>query len=134
MLVTFCILPQTSTVIFRMFDCTSYDQIGEFLTADLSINCAHDTHTMYVVLAVIMIVVYPFGIPMTYFYLLTGKKDLINPPGADGSTLQASRKSIEVEHISFLFKYYRPGAMFFEVGEVVATARSLARRFRGVLP
>ena len=89
--------------------------------ADLAVNCESKRFLNAKTLAVVMIFIYPVGIPLGYACLLSHFRHHINPPGCDDQ-LQAMRarneaKSTkpELRAIDFLFSCYRPGAWWFEV-------------------
>ena len=74
---TYLVLPSVSTLIFQTFLCTNIDPNNEdcsdtdrYLTADMSISCTSDYYYGGRAYAVLMIFVYPVGIPAMYMYLL----------------------------------------------------------------
>ena len=61
-LLLFCVLPSTSTCIFRTFHCRSFDDpVEPHLYADLSVQCYTPRHNSFMAYAALMIVVYPIG-------------------------------------------------------------------------
>ena len=94
-----------------------------FLQADLSINCKSTRFLNAHTLGVVMIFVYPLGIPISYAFLLFRFRRLINPLGC-GDELGAMRERRqntrpELRAIDFLYSCYRPGAWWFEVFDSV---------------
>ena len=74
---TYIILPSVATTIFRTFICTDVDPNHEdsggsdyYLVADMRISCDSDYYYDWVVYACVMVVVYPIGVSLLYFYLL----------------------------------------------------------------
>ena len=63
-----------------------------------------------------MILIYPIGVPTLYFTLLVKHRKFINPKSSHYEALRL-RENVEreLQHISFLYQYYRPGAWYFEV-------------------
>ena len=93
--------------------------------ADLAVNCESQRFLDAKTLAILMIFVYPVGIPLGYACLLFHFRRQINPLGCDDE-LQAMRArteakstSPELRAIDFLFSCYRPGAWWFEVFDSV---------------
>ena len=93
--------------------------------ADLALNCESTCFLNAHALGVIMIIVYPVGIPLGYACLLFRFRSLINPLGCDDE-LQAmrTRRDFQNTHpelraIDFLFSCYRPGAYAFEIFDSV---------------
>ena len=83
-MVAFIVLPTTSTAIFRTFHCQSFDNgYGNFLVSDLSINCDGAGHGGMIVFAVLMVLIYPVGMPMSFLYMLSKNREAINPPGCE---------------------------------------------------
>ena len=90
--------------------------------ADLAVNCESARFVSAKTVAIIMIFVYPLGIPSLYAFLLFRARRQINPLGCDA--LQAMRVRNELVNANpalraqeFLFSCYRPGAYGFEVFE-----------------
>ena len=101
-LVLFLIYPSTSATIFATFQCEPLDDGSSWLRADLSIDCNSPTHTWYTApspslsfsqppppplppplarytwYAVGMALLYPFGTPLFYLYLLRSNMKAID--------------------------------------------------------
>ena len=52
---SFCVLPQCATTIFRIFSCTTFDEEDTYLNADYSVPCSGGAYDGAVGFAVIMI-------------------------------------------------------------------------------
>ena len=123
LLLSFLVLPATSMKIFRVLSpCFKLKTNNTWLHyADLSVNCESTRFLNAYTLGVIMIFVYPVGIPLGYMCLLFKFRRLINPPGcSDELQAMRMRRSLQSTHpelraIDFLFSCYRPGAFAFEV-------------------
>jgi hypothetical protein len=76
-LVAFCVLPSTSLVIFRVFQCHEFNDGASFLTADMSISCDTAEYDSYVGYAIFCILIFPVGIPLSFFAVLHAHKDAI---------------------------------------------------------
>jgi hypothetical protein len=107
-----------------MFPCQNIDPNNEdelpnmFLVADLSIDCESSRYETGVVIAVVMIFVYPIGIPAFYFYSLYKKREEINNRRqlamiVDGKPVLPDGLIV----LEFLFRAYRPEFWYFEVFE-----------------
>ncbi|GMI38151.1 hypothetical protein TeGR_g7086, partial [Tetraparma gracilis] len=78
LLLTFLVLPTTSTKILNTFACDEFDDGTRWLRRDLGIDCDSATHKFFELYAMCMIIVYPVGIPAMYFVLLYKAKDLLD--------------------------------------------------------
>jgi hypothetical protein len=108
-LIAFLVLPSTSLVLFKLFDCTEFPDGKAFVTSDLSVECYTPTYTGYVVYSSFMLLLYPVGIPMAFFALLYPKRALI-----------AERKGMEplsekLHKYRFLLEDYKPSHWHGEV-------------------
>lgn len=82
--ISYLVLPSVSTMIFQIFLCTNVDPNHEdsdsndhYLIADMRISCTSNYFYGGVLYAILMIFVYPIGIPMSYFLLLYYNRDEI---------------------------------------------------------
>ena len=68
----YLLFPSNSSKIFATFGCETLDDPGQstFLRVDFSVDCNTLFHTVMTVYAGVMVVIYPFGIPAMYAYLL----------------------------------------------------------------
>ena len=88
--------------------------------ADLAVNCNSARFLSAKTLSIIMIFVYPLGVPLVYAFLLFRARRQINPLGCDALQAMRVRNELvnvipELRAIEFLFSCYRPGAYGFEV-------------------
>jgi hypothetical protein len=82
---SYSVLPSVTTSIFTMFPCTDVDPKGEdddpagdlFMRADLNVSCDSSEYALGVTWAVLMILVYPIGLPLLYYYILSKERDAI---------------------------------------------------------
>ena len=111
---------------------------GSWLVADLSVDCSSSKWSGMCVYAVIMLFVYPVGIPLGYYLQLSKYRSRINvdvslpPPTLEKSkSVSASMSEIITDEyhaaeekreaddslagVRFLFRYYRPSCMYFEI-------------------
>ena len=125
LIVSFTILPSVTTTIFSMFLCEDIDPNDDnpdlpkyYLTVDKSIECYSDRYNMGLIIAILMIFVYPIGIPLNYFSTLyRNRYGIMNRPDDKIDFLSRLRS------LSFLFVYYKPEFWYFEV---VETARRIS--------
>jgi len=71
LLLTFTVLPSVSVKIMQFFVCKEFDEYEgqtRFLRADFSINCDSSRYLGMKAYAVLMVLLYPIGIPVLYFY------------------------------------------------------------------
>ena len=70
LLLTYLVYPFACKQLFSIFNCREIDEI-EFLRADLSVKCASSEHRTAEAFAIFMIIVFPVGLPMLYFGMLS---------------------------------------------------------------
>ena len=63
---------------------------------DYSIDCNTSEHKMYSIYAGVMILVFPFGIPLMYYFLLKSVKDKLDP-GQERFTVELGSASAGLE-------------------------------------
>ena len=71
----FLFYPSCSSTIFQTFDCSPFDDGTRFLRGDWSINCDSFVHKLMEQYAIMMIFVWPIGVPIIYamsIYLRSG--------------------------------------------------------------
>jgi hypothetical protein len=78
LLLTFLVLPTTSTKILNTFACDGLDDGTRVLRGDMGIDCDSTVHKFFQIYAGCMILVYPIGIPLMYFVLLRNAKGLLD--------------------------------------------------------
>jgi hypothetical protein len=131
LMISFFIFSPTSITIFQCFTCEHFDDGSNMLVADYSVDCEAPEHTFFVAYASVMVLIYPVGIPLMYFYLLFYYHDMVNPSRrlvvrdeerhlVDRRIIQAEKIKLretyeEIQHISFLFENYSPKRWYFEV-------------------
>ena len=122
---TYLIFPGVSTVIFRMFSCQNIDPDGAdsgdnlFLRADYSISCHSDRYYFGLVWAVVMLLVYPIGIPAMYYCLLKGAQQEIVSRLSAVQGDEARRRQLALSSLAFLFEPYKPRYWYWELVETM---------------
>ena len=118
LLLSFVVLPAASAKIFRVLTpCLEPLPDGTRLhRADLAVSCESDSYYRAVATAVVMIFVYPLGVPLTYAILLYHFRDKIRPRNCDRlDALRQRNADLALRPISFLFSCYSPDAFYFEI-------------------
>lgn len=59
--------------------CEQFEDGSSFLKADYGISCLDANRDAWVLYAVVMLIIYPIGIPMVYLFSLMRWKHKINP-------------------------------------------------------
>lgn len=113
--ITYFTLPAIATTVFRTFSCQNVDpedveEGGDsYMSADYSISCDSDRYRFAQSYASVMIVVYPIGVPMYYFYLLYKSRDYIKSRfEAVGDVAIMSKRDATLRGISVLYASYKP--------------------------
>jgi hypothetical protein len=129
--ITFLIFSPTSITIFEAFACEEFDDGSKLLIADYSIDCKSPAYRYFAGYAGVMILVYPCGIPLAYYMILTYYHKFVNPSArlvvreeerhlVDKRIIQAEKARLrdtydEIAHITFLYENYSPRRWYFEV-------------------
>ncbi|CAM9756463.1 unnamed protein product, partial [Laminaria digitata] len=74
------VFTSASTLTLETFTCD--DDVGDgksYLRADYSISCDSDLYMFFRGYAILIVLVYPLGVPVTYAAILWRKRDLLNP-------------------------------------------------------
>ena len=116
------VFPSVSACVLRYFNCDFFEAIDsdgssrtiKVLLADYSISCDSAKYNgFYMAYALIMVMIYPIGIPCVCFVLLHRHRDQINPElerleDETDEELQARALEVrdadeDIQHIAFLF-------------------------------
>lgn len=107
---TFIVFASVSTTIFDVFNCS---QIGDdphfWLARDHSIDCHSEDHLWYRAYAMVMISIYPIGIPALYFSVLYRNRSRIRQADRDYDPM--------IKKFGFLWQNYEADLWWFEVFE-----------------
>ncbi len=111
-------------MIFQVFDCVTVDATGKdsYLRIDMSISCDAEEYRGWMWFAIVMIIIYPIGIPLFYFLCLYQVRDAISNRALSTET---SRKVIEQSEeegkakaaLAFLWSAYEPCFWYWEIIE-----------------
>ena len=102
-LVMFLVYPGTCSIIFATFGCDKLDDGSEFLAVDYSIDCHSTYHLLMKVYALVMILIYPIGVPVIYFIVIRLHVVPIDRLAAiETSYIKASREAqlLDVESVA----------------------------------
>ena len=106
----FLLYSSVSSVVFQTFSCDPLDDGHSYLRADYSIECYNKEHRAYQIYAMIMIFVYPVGIPALFAGLL-----FRNKPVLEDKT--RSKEDLVTKSTTSLWKPYKPSRFYYEVIE-----------------
>ena len=101
-----------SSAAFRAFACDPLDDGKMYLRSDYRIECRSPTHKAFQIYAAFMIVVYPFGIPALFAFLLFRNRKVLT-----STSLRNNRSNLLQYSTSNLWKPYKPSAFYYEVVE-----------------
>lgn len=107
--VAFVVYSPVSYKIFQTFSCDELDDGNSYLRADYSLCCSDPLHSWYEAYALVMVGVYPIGIPAVFAWLLGRHRGDLLKPGRD--TL------VHLRPLSGMWAAYRPSRYYFEVIE-----------------
>jgi len=88
-----------------------------WLYKDYSIDCYSTRYINYMLYAGLMILVYPIGIPLTYYLLLRQHRFTLS--SAEAIAREQKEDYPTIGHLIFLVESYKPEYYYFEVIEVV---------------
>ena len=111
--------------IFGVFSCKQYDSDdtvpgeGIFMTQDLSISCESQRYATMRLYAILMIFVYPVGIPLFYLYALNRAKRYIKFPSEHlQSCEEENDRRAVLKSLRKLYVHYKPEFWYWEVIDV----------------
>lgn len=102
----FLVYPSVSSTVLKMWHCRSIEGTW-YLYADYRITCDGDWNT-YAAIAGVAFVVYPLGVPLTFFYLLRSQQEALHDESHPDFPHVSAR-------LSFLYRSYEPQAWYWEV-------------------
>lgn len=105
----FLVYSPVSYKIFQAFACDELEDGTTVLRADYSLSCLTPRHSAYEVYALIMVGIYPVGIPAVFAWLLARHRhDLVKPDRATMTHLQP---------LNGIWRAYKPSRYYYEVVE-----------------
>jgi hypothetical protein len=107
LLLTYLLYPFGCKIIFSMFDCIEIDG-QEYLRSDLSIECDAPAHKSAEAFAVLMVLVFPLGLPVLYFGMLWHHRDRLF--GEDKASMS---------FLAFFYREYSPRFYYWEAIECI---------------
>ena len=79
-LILFFTMPPVSSVIFYVFKCRYFEDSDEwYLVVDYSIQCEGEERAAWLLFALIMVLIYPVGITVSFGALLYSERHKVNP-------------------------------------------------------
>lgn len=93
--------------------------VNFYMRADYTISCSSDRYRFGVIWSSCMILVYPIGVPLLYYWLLTGMKATITTRFQPlPSALETAKRETMLFPLKLLFDNYHPHFWYWEVIEV----------------
>ena len=134
MLLTFTFLISSSTAAFQYFKCHEFPEAEggtrRYLYKDYSLDCDSARYKTYVPYALLMILIFPVGIPLFYWIMLRQHKHVLSDEEA--VKREATEDFPTIGHLTFLTEAYKSKYYYFEVLECVR--RLLLASVVGMLP
>jgi hypothetical protein len=131
LLLSFIVFSPVSIKVFQTFACENFDDGSSRMIADYTVHCSGSEYNFYTVYAIIMVLIYPLGVPLMYFTLLYLNRDRVNPPSrlvvrdaekdlVSNSIIQQEKMKLRNSYedifiISFLYMTYEPQRWYFEI-------------------
>jgi len=78
---TYLTLPTISTMLFGMIPCDELDNESTHLRADYTIDCDDASRPFWSLFTAAMTLLFPIGVPSSYFFMLWRNKAKITKPG-----------------------------------------------------
>lgn len=113
---SFLVYATVSSAIFQTFACVDFDNGMSYIRVDHSLECYTPKHTLFMIYAGVMGVVYPFGIPFGYAVVLYRNRATLK----DAVARETSATDVTV--LREFWASYRPEVYFYEVVECVRRA------------
>ena len=114
LIVSFTILIGTSASIFNFFKCVKYDTVT-VLVLDYAVDCESTRYKSFIAYAIVMIIIYPIGIPASYAAMLWTHRQTVSSEAA--MAIDKANGYPETRDILFLVEAYKPEFYYFEVVE-----------------
>ena len=108
--IMFLVYTSASSVVFQMFDCDALDDGNSYLRADYTVKRSGPRQRVLTVFAGFMMLVYPFGIPAFFAFLLFKNRTLLLDKADRADELS-------VRSISDLWEPYKTSRFYYEVIE-----------------
>ena len=106
---TFVLYSSVSFTIFQTFICDTLAEDAQYLRADYSISCQTEEYKVYRLYAMLIVCIYPVGIPGVFgWWLVSNRRDLEKP---DRETVA------ELKPFRGLWAAYQPSRYYYEVVE-----------------
>ncbi|CAN0561706.1 unnamed protein product, partial [Laminaria digitata] len=107
--VAFLVYSSVSFTIFQVFLCETLDDGVSYLRADYNLTCDTDAYAMYKAYTILMVCVYPIGLPaILSWWLLKNRGDLKK---ANWTTIE------HLEPFNGIWSPYKPSRYYYEVVE-----------------
>ena len=110
--VSYAVLPSVSQSIFDVFRCEKFGE-GEdsafLLRADFSIHCYTKTYYKFFAYGACMILIYPFGVPLLYTWILVARRKKLK------QNVEDRDEDVSLKGIEFLFSSYTPEMWWFDI-------------------
>lgn len=132
---SYFVLVDVSVKIFQVFQCERFDNGTILLVADYSISCNSPDRKTFLAYAIIMMFIYPIGIPLTYAAILIYNRKKINPTWrlviensekkvVNEAIIQAEKIKVRNTHKSLekfrnLFDAFTPKRWYFEIFDCI---------------
>ena len=120
LVLTFVVLVTVSTLVIHFFKCRTFpipeeDGGGDvlLLARDLSIDCEEPRYESMRVFAILMVLIYPVGIPAMYAVLLWGMREIFATDESLKAELAAGSPNIGI--YAFLFEPFKRTMFYCEV-------------------
>ena len=97
--ILFFVYPGCSQIIFSTWDCEEFDDGTTFLRADYSIDCESTNHTFMKVYAMVMLFIYPVGVPLIYALAVFLNKTTFEGIGRIGDEIRSMRRRLELKKL-----------------------------------
>lgn len=107
--ILFFVYSSVSFTIFQTFVCDSLDDGNAYLRADYSVTCWTAKHNAYRTYAIIMVCVYPVGIPALFAWWLARNRQQLTNPSREGM--------VHLHKFRGLWAAYKPSCYYYEVVE-----------------
>jgi len=111
--ITYLTLPTISTATFGVFPCDRFDTGDQYLRNDYAISCLGAYRSAVVLYAIVILALFPIGVPSFYTILLWKNRKKIKQP------VEVRSKDQKLVTKRFLFQDYKPKFWWFEIFETL---------------
>jgi len=117
LLVVYGMLPVTSATIFSTFGCEDFDDGSSLLRTDYSVSCLDADYAFFKLYALIMVFVWPVGVPALFACILVLLRKALRNTATDEHGELERNNDRRIDRYAFFYDVYKPNCWWWEIYE-----------------